>query len=280
MTDSRQTLPRSLPLALLVSALLAVTACSTSKSAEADSSQTDEEQQTTTQTQAQTEEDEPSEDEPSEDKAGKNHGHGHAHKGPRGHRFEHPERYADRWNDPKRDAWQKPEAVIDMLGVGPKEVVADLGTGTGYFLPHLSEAVGPKGVVYGLDISENMVEFTRKQVDDKNLENVKVEQVSPDSPALDDVTYHRLLTVNTWHHIHDRPAYAKKLYEAIRPGGAVLIVDYTMDADQGPPKRMRLKPEQVVRELEAGGFEAEHLEEESLPKQYVVKGFKQEPSGD
>jgi predicted methyltransferase len=77
--------------------------------------------------------------------------------------------------------------------------------------------------------------------------------------------------VNTWHHINGRVAYAKKLLPALRRGGALLIVDFTMEAPIGPPTAKRLTIDTVVAELEAAGFETEVLEE-SLPYQYVVAG--------
>ena len=53
--------------------------------------------------------------------------HGHEH------RFHDPERHAREWNDPARDAWQKPAEVVAVLELSGEEVVVDLGAGTGYF---------------------------------------------------------------------------------------------------------------------------------------------------
>jgi SAM-dependent methyltransferase len=191
----------------------------------------------------------------------------------RGHRFDEPEKYAKRWNDPARNAWQKPKEVIELMGVEPGMTVADIGTGTGYFIPFLSEAVGPKGKVWGLDIEAEMVKYVTELAAEEGLENVEAKQVKPDGPGISGVD--RFLTVNTWHHIGNRKAYAAKLAEALNPGGAVIIVDYRKDAEMkhGPPMRMRLAPSEVVEELEAGGLQAE-IAEETLPRQYIVIGRK------
>lgn len=193
--------------------------------------------------------------------------------GPRGHRFTKPEQYAKRWNDPARDKWQRPEDVMALLEIEEGMTVADLGTGTGYFVPHLAAAVGPTGKVLALDVEESMIEYVQNQVLEQDMEQVEARVVPYDDPGLSDGSVDRVLTVNTWHHINDRETYARKLATGLAPGGAVAVVDYTRDSDHGPPRDHKLAPQQVVRELEAGGFDARVVDED-LPRQYVVIGRK------
>ena len=74
-------------------------------------------------------------------------GQKHRHHGGDKHVFKNPEERAKSWNSTERDAWQKPEEVLGVMKVEPGMTVADIGTGTGYFIPHLSGAVGPTGQV-------------------------------------------------------------------------------------------------------------------------------------
>lgn len=199
--------------------------------------------------------------------------HGHGGKGPIGHRFEKAEQWVSVFDDPERNAWQKPDEVVALMGLHPGHTVADIGAGTGYFLPHLSKAVGTGGSVVGVDIEADMVRHMRERAEREGLPNVRVRQGRPDDAALHPATMDRILIVNTWHHIPNRPAYARKLRDALRPRGRVYVVDYTLDSPQGPPKAHRLPPERVIEELKAGGLDA-NLAEESLPLQYVVVGQK------
>lgn len=198
------------------------------------------------------------------------HAEGHG----RHHGFEDPEKHAEEWNAEERDTWQKPEEVIELMGVDAGDTVVDLGTGTGYFLPHLSRAVGPDGRVLALDVSEKMLEYVdsdmRPELPHDNLETRLVER---DDPGLDPESADHILMVNTWHHVKDRVTYAEKLHAGLEPGGSFVDVDYTMETDRGPPKKIRLTPDEVVEELESAGFEAEVLDE-SLPEQYIVVGTK------
>ena len=201
---------------------------------------------------------------------GEHAGHGeHKH----GHRFDNPEKYAESWNSPERAEWQKPEEVLSIMQVAPGQSVADLGAGTGYFVPFLSAAVGPEGKVYPLDVEDAMLAWITKNAADQGLTNVEPRKAPFDSTGMEEGLLDRLLTVNTWHHIENRKDYAKRLFAVIKPGGRVVVVDFTKDAPEGPPPEMRLDASVVIEELQAGGFEAA-LVEETLPRHYIVVGTK------
>jgi SAM-dependent methyltransferase len=185
--------------------------------------------------------------------------------------FSDADRFAKHFDDPERDAWQRPTEVIAQLHLEPGQVVVDLGAGTGYFLPALSRAVGPEGRVLALDVEPKMIEHLGRRVQEQGLGNVTPRQVAADDPGLDEGSVARVLIVNTWHHLDDRAEYARKLARALAPDGEILIVDFTLDSDLGPPARHRLAPGQVVAELQGGGLRAEVIEPEQLPKQYLVR---------
>lgn len=195
------------------------------------------------------------------------HHHGPA---PLGHRFERAEDHVTRLENPERDGWQKPAHVISLMQIRPGMTVADIGAGTGYFLAHLSRAVGPGGKVLGLDIEPDMVRYMTERAARENLTNVEARKVTTDDPGLAPQSVDRVLIVNTWHHVPARPAYAARLAMALAPGGMIYIVDFHMDTEHGPPRDHRLEAEAVVAELEAAGLEAEIVARESLDEQYVV----------
>ena len=191
-----------------------------------------------------------------------------------GHHFTNAEEWSKRFDNPERDAWQKPAEVIAAMKIQPGMTVADIGAGTGYFMNYLSDAVGPKGTVLELDIEPDMVRFLGERAKKNNLTNVKAQQVKVDDPVLAAGSVDRILIVDTWHHIPNRGAYAAKLAAALRPGGAVYVVDFPLDAPMGPPPPHRLAPATVTSELKAGGLTVTQLPED-LPNQYIIEGRKQ-----
>ncbi len=192
---------------------------------------------------------------------------------PLGHRFETAEHWASVFDDPGRDAWQKPTAVVTLMGLSEGNVVADIGAGTGYFLPHLVRAVGKTGTVIGIDVEPDMVRYMGERAAREGWANVEARKAKPDDPSIAPGSVDRILIVNTWHHIPDRDAYSRKLLLALKPRGAVFVVDYTLNSPHGPPRDHRLPADRVVDELSRGGFDAS-LREEDLPYQYVVVGKK------
>ncbi len=193
------------------------------------------------------------------------------------HRFDDAARWSKVFDDPGRDAWQKPEKVIALMRLEPGMSVADIGAGTGYFEPHLARAVGEKGRVLAIDVEPNMVEWMSERASREGWKTVTPRLGAPDDPKIPDASVTRVLVVDVWHHIGDRPAYAKKIAQALAPNGAVFIVDFTKEAPHGPPAQLRLAPELIVGDLEGAGLVDVkiHLPAATgLPHQYVVEGKK------
>jgi predicted methyltransferase len=198
--------------------------------------------------------------------AGGGHAGGHMD-----HRFEKAEDWARLFDHPTRDAWQKPDEVVALVDLSPGMTVVDVGAGTGYFLSRLSRAVGSGGAVVATDIETDMVRYMKERATREQLANVQVVTAPADDVGVPAGTADRILIVDVWHHIADRERYAARVARALKPGGAVLVVDFTLETGRGPPPRHRLAPDRVIAELTAGGLAAE-LATESLPDQYVVIG--------
>jgi SAM-dependent methyltransferase len=195
--------------------------------------------------------------------------HGHA-----GHHrvFDDPAAYTESWDNPERDAWQRPAELVTALGVTAGMTVADIGTGTGYLLPHLSRAAGTEGRVLAVDISPQMLEWVADRAAREGLDNIETVQASGAATGLPAATVDRAIMINVWHHIEDPAAYARDLYQVMRAGGVVLIVEAKPDWDEGraPPRHFRLQPEAVMAQLEQAGFNAV-LDTFEIDRQYVVR---------
>lgn len=195
--------------------------------------------------------------------------HSHAdHKGGMHHRFENADEWAKVFDDPERDAWQQPERVIEALALSPKMTVADVGAGTGYFAVRLARAL-PDGKVIATDVEEDMVRYMTDRALRENLGNLHAQLTPTDDPKLAAGTIDRILVVDVWHHLGDRRAYAAKLASALRPGGFVAVVDFKLDAERGPPVKMRLPADSIAADLAAAGLSTE-ISTIDLPDQYIV----------
>ncbi|HEY5895966.1 MAG TPA: class I SAM-dependent methyltransferase [Burkholderiales bacterium] len=183
------------------------------------------------------------------------------------HSFKDAEQWAHVFDDPSRDGWQKPHQVIQALELAPDAVVADIGAGTGYFSARLSRML-PKGKVYAVDVEPGMVRHLVSRAKREKLLNVTAVQATPDEARLPE-KIDLALFVDVYHHIDDRRRYFEDLRRALKPGGRVAIIDFTMDSDLGPPPRARVPRAQVARELAAAGYVLAD-EPDFLPNQYFL----------
>jgi arsenite methyltransferase len=125
-----------------------------------------------------------------------------------------------------RDDWQKPDAVVAALGIQAGDRVADLGSGSGYFTRRLAGATGASGVVYAVDVDEEMNAYLSERLAEEGLTNVEVVLGGYDDPKLPDGEIDLVFTSNTYHHIENRPEYFRRLKRDLAPGGRVAVIEY------------------------------------------------------
>ncbi len=194
--------------------------------------------------------------------AGPRHDHGQ-------HRFESAEQWAERFEDPARDAWQRPEAVLARLALGPDMVVADIGSATGYFPVRIARAV-PDGRVYGIDIEPDMVRYLNERAAAEGLDNLESVLGAPDDPRIPEAV-DLVLLVDTYHHVANRSEYFRALTHSLAPGGRVAIVDFKPgELPVGPPDAMKIPPDRVIEELAAAGYRVLIDDRALLPYQFVL----------
>jgi SAM-dependent methyltransferase len=158
-----------------------------------------------------------------------------------------------RWLDsPIRDAWQKPDEVIAALGLARNAVVAEIGSGTGYFAVRLARAV-PDGRVYGADIEPGMVEHLAGRAAAEKIPNLIALQATREGPGLPEPV-DLVLLVNVQGLTVNPGNYFQRLRASLRPGARVAVIAYRPDSPGGALPAMRAPAEQVVRDMTRQGY--------------------------
>ena len=183
------------------------------------------------------------------------------------HSFGGAEQWAQIFDDPKRDAWQKPHEVIQALALKPDAVVADIGSGTGYFSARFANMV-PKGRVYGVHTEPDMVKYLAERAKREGLKNITAVTGAPGDPRLPEKV-DLIIMVDVYHHVGDRDRYFRRLRDSLKPGGRVAIIDFRVDSADGPPKSARIAPDRVKTEMKGAGY-ALVQEHAFLPNQYFL----------
>jgi arsenite methyltransferase len=158
-----------------------------------------------------------------------------------------------------RDGWQHPEEVVRALALARGDEVAEIGAGSGYWLPWLSAAVGPEGRVYAVEVDDELVAALEARVSEEKLANVVVVRGGFDDPKLPDGRIDLAMTCLTYHHIEERPSYFRRLRADLSTRGRVAHLDDRHDV----PLPFRWfqssghwsDPESVRSEMGAAGYE-------------------------
>lgn len=167
----------------------------------------------------------------------------------------------DYWNLHQRAGWQLPDQVVEALNIKSGAHVADIGAGGGYFTFILSDAVGPSGRVYAVDVEEEITIELGDKVSESDYSNVEVILGQFNDPLLPDGTIDLVFLSNTYHHIENRVEYFSSLKADLKPEGRVALIDMKDNltgifrlfatTDHWTPRQL------LISEMEAAGYRHE-----------------------
>jgi predicted methyltransferase len=174
---------------------------------------------------------------------------------------------------PDRDAWQKPEQIMDALGIAEGSKVADIGIGSGWFTIRLARRVGPNGLVYAEDVQRQMLEATRRRVSREGLKNVETILGTDTNPNLPPRALDAILIVDTYPEVEvdDRVPFLRNLAAALKPSGRIGVVNYKPgQGGPGPAENEGVRVDSSAVEADARAAGLRVLRRENLPFQYLM----------
>ena len=162
---------------------------------------------------------------------------------------------------PDRELWQKPDQIMDAIGVAEGSKVAELGAAGGWFTLQLAERVGPNGRVYAEDIQPAMLDGITRRMQNENIAYVTPVLGTPSDPHLPpgldavlisdafhemDVEEDRQLVVTLLRHVA----------QSLKPQGRLGIVDWMPGSGgPGPAADHRADPTRVIAAAHAAGLQ-------------------------
>ncbi|MBX7080361.1 MAG: class I SAM-dependent methyltransferase [Nannocystaceae bacterium] len=157
-----------------------------------------------------------------------------------------------------RDPWQQPDRVVKALPIDRRDMVlADIGAGSGYFTRRLAARV-PEGRVFAVDVDGEFADYLLAHREQWGTPNIEPRLAMYEDPMLPVGELDLVFTANTYAYIRDRVAYFRKVREALRPGGRLVVIDFLpqaqVPATMAPDPRYRVARDAAVRELELAGF--------------------------
>jgi predicted methyltransferase len=169
-----------------------------------------------------------------------------------------------------REAVEQPDKVIAAMKLQSGDVVADIGSGSGYFTRRLAKAVLPEGKVYGVDIQPEMNAALEENCKKEGITNIEIVLGEEADPKLPEARIDWMLLVDVYHEFQQPKPMLEKMFAALKPGGRVALVEYRLLGDTAAHIKTehRMSVEQVLSEWEPAGFELV-TRHEFLPTQHL-----------
>lgn len=165
-------------------------------------------------------------------------------------------------DSPKRREMLPTRTVLTKIGLNEDAKFADIGCGIGYFSIPAADLIGPKGIVYALDVQEEMIEELDKKIEENGIENIRTVITDKYNFKLEDSSVSYAFICTVLHEIEDCIAFITETKRILSPGGKIAVVEWIRaESDWGPPVDHRLASSYVKKILQDTGFkEIEYLE--------------------
>ncbi len=152
--------------------------------------------------------------------------------------------------------------------------IADIGAGTGLYSLLFAEAVGESGAVFAVDIEPLFLDLINRRAADDGYNNVTAVLGRTDSVTLPKASVDVVFIADTYHYFDDREVIMKTIYEALRPGGKLIVIELDIVPGEARPEGMEhvnFGKGGVISEIEFIGFVHEaDLDVEGLEETYFA----------
>jgi len=166
--------------------------------------------------------------------------------------------WVERFDREGREVFDHRRAIVEKAGIKRGSVVADIGAGTGLFVPLLSEAVGKKGKVIAVDIVPKFLAHIRGEAKAAGVKNITTQLCTGRSTKLQAGSIDLAFICDTYHHFEYPSHTLASLHRALRPGGEIYLIDFKRIEGESSDwilNHVRAGEEVFASEVEAAGFE-------------------------
>ena len=158
-------------------------------------------------------------------------------------------------NRPGRIQEEMPDEVVANMSLNPNDVVADIGAGSGYFSFRIAKLV-PDGKVFAVDIQPEMLQLIEGQKTQDGVNNIEGVLGEIDNPNLPPNSIDAAIMVDAYHEFSHPFEMIDGLYNALRPGGRIFLLEYRGEDASVPIRPLhKMTEEQVVREMSVFGLD-------------------------
>ena len=170
---------------------------------------------------------------------------------------------------PERVESEKPEELLDLIGIKQGDVVADIGAGVGFFSLRAAERVGPTGKVLAVDVQPEMIEGLEMMMNKFGYANIVPILGNVDDPKLPANSVDHVLIVIAYHEFSHPIEMMRHIRNAMKPDAQMLIVEYKAeDLSSRVAPLHKMSEAEIMTEITALGFRRDRVID-IIPTQHV-----------
>lgn len=159
-------------------------------------------------------------------------------------------------DNPERRKLLPPEATLQKLHLQKGDIVADVGSGIGYFSIPAAVIVGEIGKVYAMDISEEMLNEVRDRARQDNISNIEIIKTLENSLIIHDESVTYGFICNVLHETNDLSRFLQEVKRILAWDGKVAIIEWKKkESHIGPPITHRIAEAELIDKLKYLEFE-------------------------
>jgi ubiquinone/menaquinone biosynthesis C-methylase UbiE len=179
-------------------------------------------------------------------------------------------RAADWLERPEREEEEQTEKMVDALKFREGEIVADIGVGSGYVARKIAKRIGASGIIYGVDIQQEMLAVLAKRMAMFRITNVRPVLGTVTDPKLPPASCDTMILVDVYHEFDHPYEMVAAMTRGLKPGGRLVLVEFRGEDPSIPIKTIHKMTEaQVKKEMAVHPLDfAENIS--MLPWQHVL----------
>ena len=167
-----------------------------------------------------------------------------------------------------RESEEHPTMVVNSLNLKLTDIVADFGSGSGFFTRKIAPLCG---LVYAVDIQEGMLRIIQRKLERNQISNVSLVLGSQESSGLAEASLDLALMVDVYHELAQPQMLLQQLYLALKPGGRLALLEYRAEDPAIPILPLhKMTVADAKLEIEHEGFKLTTVKSHDLPWQHVL----------
>lgn len=149
------------------------------------------------------------------------------------------------------------DKIVSQLGIAPNMIIADFGSGHGFFSVAFGKKVGPSGQVFAVDVVPQTLEAVRSRAKLEGLFNVKLIRGNlekPNGSTLPSESCDLVFIANVLFQVSDKPTLIDEAKRVLKIGGRLAVIEWKQSIALGPQQEFRLSQEELKNLILSKGF--------------------------